>query len=96
MSRKIFNIVLKEQCADVPQRQIKIRLLCASGQLWIQPDGYGDKCSADGHGAPVGLEIWQGRLRLIVFDDINEEAARFMDLESARENARHEGDPNEV
>jgi len=92
MSQKTFNILLKEQCADVPQRQIKVRLFAEGGQLWLQPDGYGDKCSAEGHGTPVGLELWQGRLRLIVFDDINEEAARFMDLENTRETARQEED----
>ena len=96
MTKKTFNIVLKEQCADVPQSQIRVRLLGASGLLWLQPEGYGDKCSADGHGAPVGLEIWQGRLRVIVFDDINEEEARFIDLENARETARHDGDQNHV
>ncbi|MCP4707032.1 MAG: hypothetical protein GY869_00275 [Planctomycetes bacterium] len=90
MSTKDHTIMLKEQCADSPERQIEVRLLYASGQLWIQPEGYGDKCSADGHGTPVGLEIWQGRLRLILFDDINEEAARFIDLEKARETTRQE------
>ena len=58
----------------------------------MQPEGYGDKYSAEGHGCPVGLEIWQGRLRLIVFDDINEEDPQIFDLENARETARHQGD----
>ena len=96
MSKNTFTMTLKEQCADVPKRQIKVKLLTEGGQLWIQPEGYGDKCSAEGHGCPVGLEIWQGRLRLIVYDDINEEDPQIIDLKNARETARHQGDQHHV
>ena len=96
MLKKTFTITLKEQCADIPPKKIKVKLLSEGGQLWIQPDGYGDKCSAEGHGCPVGLEIWQGRLRLILYDDINVEDPRIVDLENARETARHQGDQNHV
>jgi len=96
MFKKTFTITLKEQCADIPEKQIKVKLHSEGGQLWIQPDGYGDKCSAEGHGCPVGLEIWQSRLCLILFDDINEEEPRIIDLENARETARHLGDQNHV
>ena len=94
MSKNTFTMTLKEQCADSPEKKIKVKLLTEGGQLWIQADGYGDKCSAEGYGTPVGLEIWQGRLRLIVFDDINEEDPQIIDLENARETARHQGDQN--
>ena len=92
MAEPTVHIVLKELCADSPERQIKVKLSIENGQLWIQPEGYGDKYSADGDGYPVGLEIWEGRLRLIVFEDINQEEARIVDLEKARETARQEGD----
>jgi len=91
MSKNSFTMTLNEQCADSPERRIEVKLTSENGQLWLQPEGYGDKGTADGHGAPVGLEIWQGRLRLIVFEDINEEEARIVDLEKARETARQEG-----
>jgi hypothetical protein len=42
----------------------------------------------DGHGWPIGVEIWQGRLRLIVFDDINREDPQIIDLEKAKESCR--------
>ena len=92
MSKKTFTITLKEQCADVPSKTIKVKLLFEGGKLWIQPKGYSDKCSADGCGYPIGLEIWQGRLRLVVFDNINVEEPKIIDLEDARENNRDSGD----
>ncbi len=92
MTQETATIVLKEQCADVPPHEIKTRISSKGGQLWIQPEGYGDKCSADGYGCPIGLEIWQGRLRLIVYGDINEEEPRIIDLENARETCRIEKD----
>ena len=92
MAEQEYSVTLEEQCADVPRREIKVKLLPEGGQLWIQPEGYGDKCSADGHGRPVGLEIWEGRLRLIVYNDINEEEPRIIDLENARETCRIDKD----
>jgi len=80
---------IKEQCPDAPPIEIKVKILSEGGQIWIQPDGYGEKCSADGEGFPIGIEIWQSRLRLIVFDDINREDPQIIDLEKARETARN-------
>ena len=36
----------------------------------------------------MGIEIWQGRLRLIVFDDINREDPQIIDLEKSKESCR--------
>jgi hypothetical protein len=49
---------------------------------------YGDYGSADGHGVPILLERWQGRLRLIVWADINEQEPQIIDMEGAREDRR--------
>jgi hypothetical protein len=89
-----FNMIpptptlIKEQCPDSPHVETKVNILSEGGQIWIQPDGFGEKCSADGEGFPVGIEIWQGRLRLIIFDDINSEDPKIIDLEAAKETAR--------
>jgi len=80
---KIFT--LKEQCPETPFTEINVNILYESGKIWIQPEGYGEKCSADGEGYPIGLEIWQGKLRLIVYDDINREDPQIIDLEKAKE-----------
>jgi hypothetical protein len=88
MSEKTYTITIKEQCPDFPSIEIKIKVLSESGKLWIQPTGYGEKCAADDEGFPIGIEIWQGRLRLIIFDDINSEDPQIIDLEKAKETAR--------
>ena len=88
MSKETYTSILKEQCPDVPHVEIKVNILSEGGQIWIQPQGYGEKCSADGEGYPIGIEIWQGRLRLIVFDDINREDPQIIDLEKAKESHR--------
>lgn len=82
------RMILKEQSADCPKAAIPIRLVCENGQLWIQPDGYGEKCILDGEGSPVGLEIWEGKLRLVVFNDINSEDPQIISLENAKESCR--------
>jgi len=89
MSKETFTISIKEQCTGSPAKAVGVNILSEAGKLWIQPQGYGDKTSADGEGFPVSLEIWQGRLRLIVFNDINIEDPRIVDLEKAREAIRN-------
>ena len=88
MSEKTYTITIKEQCPDAPPIEITVNILSEGGQIWIQPKGFGEKCAMDDEGWPVGIEIWQGRLRLIIFDDINREDPQIIDLESARETAR--------
>jgi hypothetical protein len=89
MSKETFTISIKEQCTDSPAKAVRVNVLSEAGKLWIQPEGYGDKTSADGHGYPVSLEILQGRLRLIVFSDINAEDPQIIDMENAKETARN-------
>ena len=85
---KKFNCKIKEQSEVIPSPDIKINILSEGGKLWIQPKGYGDKTSADGHGYPVSLEIWRGELRVVIFDDIKSEDAQVISLEKAKESNR--------
>ena len=85
---KTTEYTIKEQCPDAPPVEIKVNILSEGGQIWIQPQGYCEKCAVDGQGFPIGIEIWQGKLRLIVFDNINREDPQIIDLEKARETAR--------
>ena len=84
----LIECFISEQCSDVPRKKLSVNIMAELGKLWVQPVGYGDKTSADGHGWPIGLEIWQGRLRLIIFDDINTEEPKIIDLENAAEDSR--------
>ena len=90
MAKEIHTIDIKEQCPEAWCAEIKVNILSEGGQIWIQPEGYGEKCALDGQGWPVGIEIWQGRLRLIVFADINRENPQIIDLENAKECRRLE------
>ena len=88
-ARDVINrCSISEQCSELPGKKIPVNIMVDHGKLWIQPVGYSDKTSSDGHGWPIGMEIWEGRLRLIIFDDINTEDPRIIDLENARECSR--------
>ena len=82
------TIKIKEQCPDRTFTEIRVNILSENGKLWIRPAGYGDRCSANGEGFPIGVEIWQGRLRLIVYDDINKQEPLIIDLEKSKESKR--------
>lgn len=57
----------------------------------VIPEGFGNATMTDGHGVPVILELWEGRLRLLVWADINQEdPTHIIDLEGAREDKRKE------
>lgn len=88
MEKVTHTITIKEQCPDAEHLELKVNILSEGGHIWIQPKGYGEKCAADGEGYPIGIEIWEGRLRLIVFDDINKEDPQIIDLENSRETSR--------
>lgn len=64
---------------------LRVRVTANDSAISIFPDGFGDFGSAPGHGCPVFLELYQGRLRLIVFPDINNQEPTIIDLEAARE-----------
>ncbi len=90
MPENKYTTIIKEQCSDSEPIEIEVNILSEGGQVWIQPKGYGEKCVEDGHGYPIGIEVWQGKLRLLIFDDINSEEAKIIDLEKAKESRRNE------
>lgn len=59
-----------------------------NGVLAIHVDGYGECGVEDGYGDVAYLELYDGRLRLISFVDINKEEPIIIDLEEAREDKR--------
>lgn len=85
-----FSTVLRD--VDPDQRgSLPVRVVANESAVSIFPEGYGDFGSAEGHGCPVFLELHQGRLRLVVFADINrEDPTHIIDLEGAREDRRSE------
>ena len=72
---------------------LSIRIEASDFAISIHPQGHGDFGSADGHGCPLFIEFYQGRLRVIAFPDINEPDPKIIDMSGAREDTRlnHEG-----
>lgn len=74
---------------EVGGKTIEVVVADNNGMLYVAPKGYGDKTSADGEGAPIVLSLFNNRLALFVWDDINqEEVSHEIDLENAQENMR--------
>ena len=75
-------------------KKIKVKVYQGNnGQLAIMPEGYGDKTSPDGQGAPILLDFTagEGKLDLFVWSDINkEDATHVIPLEMAKETFRAE------
>jgi hypothetical protein len=87
---KKFNVTVFSQAPD-DDTKIECKIESVNGILFISPKGYGDYASEDGYGTPIAVEIWDGHLRVLVWDDINKEDPRILDLEGAKESLRKEG-----
>ena len=52
-------------------------------------EGYGECAAADGYGRPVIIELYEGKLRLLVWSDINrEDPTHIIELNGAQEARR--------
>jgi hypothetical protein len=72
--------------ADPQGRTVEVRAVEGSGFLELRAAGYGEMTAAEGHGSVLALEVYEGRLRLLVFGDIQTEGpTHIIDLEGARE-----------
>lgn len=54
----------------------------------VRVSGYGEREANDGYGSPVFLELYDGKLRAIVRDDINDGDNKVLELDRARYTAR--------
>ncbi len=72
------------------EEKLRVKVKKTPNSIDIVPEGYGDFGSEDGHGVPILLEIYEGRLRLIVWNDINSEDPMIIDMEGAKETNRKE------
>ena len=84
-----YEVQLPLKHIDAPEKELNVKVELAGNAIWLSPDDYGDKGSADGFGSVAYLEVLDGCLRLIVFADINQEdPTHIIELEGARESAR--------
>lgn len=87
------NFVLEDK-ADLPSNGTPVRRVNGSisfpeaGGMDISFEGYGDHDSRMGEGTSIHLELYDGRLRAAISDDINDADLTVVDLEGGRESAR--------
>lgn len=68
---------------------LKVTIKANRNGIEICPEGYGDMTTEDGHGAPIFLEFYDGKLVLRAWADINQEdPTHQIDMEEARESNR--------
>lgn len=84
-----MNIKLRDQEGDL---EVKGSVEVTKTQaLEVRIDGLGQATMETGHGAPIYLELYKGKLKLYVWADINsEDPTHIIDLDGARESARKE------
>ena len=98
-----FSEYFKPEDPNEPPNKIPVRLFDASGDgggpdahlfdpsgtIWIHVDGYGTSDTYDGDGYPIGLEVYEGELRVLTWPDINDDNVKAISMEGARETERY-------
>lgn len=70
--------------------QLRVQKSPGDNLLMVGADGYGEKTALDGDGFPIVIEFHEGKFRLLVWADINQEdPTHIISLEGAREDARN-------
>lgn len=70
-----YEIPDMSQEGEENQQHTLIAAVQARDGLFIMANGYGDGASARGYGCPVIIEMYEGALRVITWDDINDDDA---------------------
>jgi hypothetical protein len=86
----IIPYELTDQC-DQPNDKptLPIKIVGNGGQILIGFQGYGEHGADVEHATPVLIEVWDGKLRVIIWSDVNQEdPTHTIELEAARENNR--------
>lgn len=81
-----LSVELREVIDTFPPRKVKTAIYARGSGICIESEGYSDHGSEDG--SIVVLEVHEGRLRLLVWADINEQDPSIVDLEGASKSAR--------
>ncbi len=81
-------MILKDN-ADPSGREVEVRAVEGSGFFELRAERYGEKNAVNGKGSILAVEVYEDRLRVLVFSDINVEGpTHIIDLEGAREDRR--------
>ena len=85
---KKLKVTIEDQYTFTKPKKIEVEVTGNSQGICLKPKGYDDSGCC---GIPVVLEVWNGKLRLVIWGDINaEDPTHIIDLEGAREKLRKE------
>jgi hypothetical protein len=73
-----------------PRTSVQAKINLDPNGIELQFDGYGTREEEDGYGTPVFIEFYDGRLRVITWNDINQSDPQIIDMELARTDNRKE------
>jgi len=89
-SEQTIHAMLVDASSDHPGIQ-PVKIVATAFGVELLADGHGNYGTEPGHGSSLFVELFQGRLRLLVWGDINlEEPTHIIDLSGAREDRRNE------
>lgn len=88
---KIDRVTLTTQIADCNEPHapaLGLSIVRAKDGISITPEGFGHNEMEDG--PPILIEIHEGRLRVLVWPNINSADPQIIDMENARESKRRD------
>jgi hypothetical protein len=87
-AKDTMNVTLKDAWSSpFPSHNVKVEAFNHS--ILISPEGYSEKTAVDSGGSPILIEFAEGKLRVVVWGDINsEEPTHTIDMEAAKESNR--------
>lgn len=85
----IGTVILTDPAGE--QLPLRVRVHATEHQVLMQPAGFGEPEATEGTGYPLFRDFHSGRLRLVVFPDINDPEPVIIPLDQARESLRRSG-----
>ena len=85
-----LNDLGEEDNQDQDRPHVEAEIEAAGSAIEIRVKGYGTREEADECGTPVVIEFYEGHLRVLVWNDINQGDPTIIDMEEARLTKRNE------
>jgi len=79
--------LLDQDPTFVSRSRVSIHLN-SNGTLWIAPEGLGEATAEFGFGSPIGIELYRGGIRVLLWPDINSEDCKVVEMRGASESLR--------
>lgn len=87
----MHEYIIQDQSEE--EGSIKLKATDGTCGFLIAAEGYGEKCSDVNYSHPVLIELYEGELRVVIWNDINkEDPTHIISLEGAKDDKRIEED----